>query len=567
MSAHTAFRRQPVQGQAAMQHASVTLPAPIRGLVETENWAYTKPGSAVMLVNWLPTTKGLKLRGGTERWAVLPAPVEPVRSGFEYVSGANERMFCATATRLFDISFTDNPIEVTGIGTITDGNFCPCQFANMGGDWLLIANDAGDYIRRYDGTTWEYLNPAGAAANKIVVHPDFLTGTPLDEGKGLTYVWKYRNRLFFIQGGSMTAWFLPLNAVGGQLKPIPLSGAAKRGGSLLFGASWSASAGDGLSEKCVFGTDQGELLVFVGTDPETAANWRQEGRYDISKPLGKNGHQQLGGDVLVVTVDGVVPISAAMQKDVSALSLAAITYSIEPTWMRELVRKDTYPWNIVKWDEGNVLFVNFPGGALDKPQQQTVAASNLHTGAWAIYTGWDAMCFMKLRGSLFFGTQDGKILQVESTGYDDAHWDETLERYVGVPYTCTMVGGWEMFQVPPNQVTWLQARTAFFSSAREPFQPQLSALVDYSFNKMPPPPNAGPDPGLYEVWDQGLWDQMRWDQPAAPPVPARTTMWVSIGKTGFSHAPVCQVTVGQQARPNVELVSISATFIRMAANV
>ena len=49
--------------------------------------------------------------------------------------------------------------------------------------------------------------------------------------------------------------------------------------------------------------------------------------------------------------------------------------------------------------------------------------------------------------------------------------------------------------------------------------------------------------------------------------PVRNTMWVSIGETGFSHAPIVQVSVGQQAKPNVELISISATFVRMAANV
>ena len=43
----------------------------------------------------------------------------------------------------------------------------------------------------------------------------------------------------------MNAWCLPLNAVGGELIYIPLSGAARKGGSLLFGASWSIDAGDG----------------------------------------------------------------------------------------------------------------------------------------------------------------------------------------------------------------------------------------------------------------------------------------------------------------------------------
>ena len=158
MSGHAAFRRQPVPGEMALQYQTVTLPAPIRGVIENENWAYTKPGGAVILDNWFPTQKGLKLRGGTERWLTLPDPVEVVRSGFEYVSGSVQRMFAATVTRLFDVSFSDSPVEVTGLGTQTDGNYSAAQLANTGGDYLIIVNDAGDYVRRYNGTSWAYLS-------------------------------------------------------------------------------------------------------------------------------------------------------------------------------------------------------------------------------------------------------------------------------------------------------------------------------------------------------------------------------------------------------------------------
>ena len=39
---------------------------------------------------------------------------------------------------------------------------------------------------------------------------------------------KYRNRLFFIEASSMSAWYLPLNAVGGQLLEIRCPGAPPR---------------------------------------------------------------------------------------------------------------------------------------------------------------------------------------------------------------------------------------------------------------------------------------------------------------------------------------------------
>ena len=51
---------------------------------------------------------------------------------------------------------------------------------------------------------------------------------------------------------------------------------------------------------------------------------------------------------------------------------------------------------------------------------------NAATGAWARFTGWDAMCFVRMRGDMFFGTQTGKIMQADRTGYDN-----------GLPYVAT----------------------------------------------------------------------------------------------------------------------------------
>jgi hypothetical protein len=78
------------------------------------------------------------------------------------------------------------------------------------------------------------------------------------------------------------------DAIAGTLQLIPLSGAASKGGKLLFGATWTIDAGDGLDDKCVFVTDQGEVLIFSGTNPSDANNWRQEGRYQVPEPMGKN---------------------------------------------------------------------------------------------------------------------------------------------------------------------------------------------------------------------------------------------------------------------------------------
>jgi hypothetical protein len=540
MSTHVAFRRAPVPAEIAQQYEAVNIPAPTRGLNTAENLARMTPGSAVVLDNWKPTLQGVALRGGCARWCQLPETT-PVISAFEYASGNVQKMFAGNATKLYDVTANGTPTLIAS--GQSSGNYCASQMANASGDYMMVVNDAGDYPLRFDGSIWTVLN-----GGQITGPP----GSSVVAGHNLTYVWKYRGRWFFIEGGSMNAWYLPLDAIQGALAMIPLSGAAAKGGKLLFGASWSLDAGNGIDQKCVFVTDLGEILIFSGTDPSNADMWKQEGLYAMSPPLGMNAHLQVGGDLLVATVDGIIPTSQAIAKDVTVLDLAAITLPIKSMWRDEVTAKRTWAWTMKKWDEYGGIFVTWPGGP---PGQTRCAAFNVGTNAWTRFTGWDATCFIRMRSDMYFGTQTGIIMHADQTGTDD-----------GQPYVATLVMGWGVFQSGAAEVTWRQARASFRASFAEPFQPQLAATVDYVVT-LPPPPPPGQDPGIADVWDQGLWDQAKWDQ-AAPGTPAvRNTGWVSIGATGYDHAPIVQVTVAQQAKPDVELIAIGATYESMGVNV
>ena len=142
----------------------------------------------------------------------------------------------------------------------------------------------------------------------------------------------------------MNAWYGGIDAHGGALNIIPLSGAATKGGKLLFGATWSIDAGDGIDDKCVFVTDLGELLIFTGTDPGDAANWRQEGRYQVAPPLGMNAwitrRRPADRDGR-----GIVPVSKAITKSPTNSSLRrSPTRSIGVA--RAGAREARVPWSM-----------------------------------------------------------------------------------------------------------------------------------------------------------------------------------------------------------------------------
>lgn len=540
MSNRQGFRRQPVSMQAAQVLRATILPAPTRGLILNENYTFMKPGAAVVLDNWAPTTRSVKLRGGCIRHCVLPETT-PIVSMFEYLSGNTQQIFAANSTKIYNVTTAGFPVEVAS--GQHSGNYAASELSNASGDHMLVVNDDGDDVLHYDGTTWTVFN-AGQITGPA--------GTPVVAGHNLVYVWKYRDRYFFIEKNSMNAWYLSTNAFQGALSMIPLSGAATKGGKLLFGATWSLDAGDGADDKCVFFTDQGEALIFTGTNPSDAANWRQEGRYSLGHPMGMNAHVQIGGDLLVATVEGLTPMSAVITKESAQLDVAMVSFNIKPMWRDEVKNKRSWPWSIKRWDEYGGIFVTWPGGG---PGNQYCAVINAATGAWCRFVGYDATCFAHILTNFYFGTQDGIIMEADKTGKDD-----------GKPYTATMVGGWEMFQAAPSSIVWRQARAAFTARSGEPFRPTLSAVTDYVV-ELSAPPSAAPDPGPQDVWDEGLWDDALWDQPSLGEPVIRNTMWVSIGSVGFSHAPVAQVTISQQQKPEVELISIAATYEALGVNV
>jgi hypothetical protein len=472
---------------------------------------------------------------------VSDASRAPIISSFTYATGAtNRRMYFATTTTIYDVTTTTPVVIKSGQA---NGNYSSSQMANAAGDHLIVVNDAGDFPLRFDGASWTTLN-----ADQITGPP----GSAVEHGRNLVHVCKYRNRWFFIELNSMNAWYLGLNSIGGALLQIPLSGAATKGGKLLYCATWSIDAGDGIDDKIVFGTDLGEIIVFTGSDPSNAAAWRQEGRYDMSPPMGKNATLSIGGDLLVACVDGILPTSGAITKDKAELELAAVTRAIKPMWRQEVLDKRSWAWTMCKWDPYGGVFVTWPGGP---PGEYRCAVVNAATGAWCRYTGWDATCFAKMNDDMFFGTQTGRVMQADRTGTDN-----------GAPYVCTMVGGWEVFQSPSQTITWKQARASFSARPDEQFIPQLSGTTDYVIT-LPTPPMAAADSAGLDLWDSGRWDSARWDSGTPPPASVRNTGWVSIGVTGFSHAPIIQVTMSQQDRPDVEFISTAGVFERLAVTV
>ncbi|UXN69909.1 hypothetical protein N8A98_22320 [Devosia neptuniae] len=509
--------------------------SPTRGWVSGTNLAAAPDGAARVLENWFPTTTGIRMRGGSRKHGTGAGLGVRFESLMSYVSGSMSRMFGGVDGKIINMTSPADPaiVPAADVSGQTSNYYSSVNVANSGGNFMLVANGT-NAIQRYDGAAWLAITTGANPATQI-------SGV---NTSSISQLSTYRNRVWMVEGGTMNAWYLGIDAIGGVANRHTLSGVFRNGGSLLFIATWSMDAGDGLDDKIVFVSTLGEVAVYQG-DPAVAAEWGLVGRYDAAPPLGKKAFLPVGGDLLILTEIGIIPLSAIQTKDPAALALAAVSRNIQPDWITEARARRSAPWEIVKWTSRGIAFVSCPVTGADSITPAICFAVNLETGAWAKVTGWDTQCFGLHDDNVFFGTSNGKLMQADIGGSDDGAL--IYHTYVGHADHLGSIG---------QHKTVMQGRAIFRSRAA--FTPKLWVSTDYDL-EYPAYPNAAPSgTDSPAIWDVGLWDVAKWDiglnQFTAQ------TRWEDIGLSGFTHAPMLLVVSGSLVSPAAELVMFELTY-------
>lgn len=583
------------QPRRRSQAAQISVPAPIAGMIENEPASAKGPLSAEYIENFLPTVRGLRVRGGTQEHADAGAAIV---SMWTYEAGTAAEMFAGTATDIIEVtsSATDDAPIASGL---SNGNWSFQQFGTSGGTYLVGVNaedigflyDGTEYVPwhdetvnklAYDGLTADFtvgetltggtssasaeiLGVARTTSTTGTVYLGAITGGPFQDDEAITsaagaavanganseastvtvsnvatsdlsYVFAHQNRLFLCQKNSLIAWYLPAGQIGGAASSLNFSGVFQRGGNLLFGATWSLDSGAGLDDKCVFVTTQGEVAIYSGTDPSSASTWVLEGRYDIGRPLGRNAHIRVGGDLLVATDDGIVPLSTTLTKDPSDLTLAAVTRAVKTTWAEEVERR-TSPVDLLKWTTGELMIAIFP-------EASRALTANLQSTAWAIQTGWNGVCGAVLGDNAYVGQADGKVKQINVTGAD-----------MGAPFTAKVCCAFSEFGDPLRYKQATMVRAAWFADGA--FNASYGASIDYNVEFGSAPlvaPEAASSDSL--VWGSGNWGEKLWAIEIEDPTTGVVDYWQSVVGAGFALAPTVQVTSGGVDKLPVELARI-----------
>lgn len=532
-------------------------------------------------------------------------PPEPVESLMAYVGAITRKMLGSCDGDIFDITTVVDPdvIPTPIVTGQTSDYYAWVNYAVTGGNYMPMVNGT-DPALLYDGTNavpigstnvyaLDYVSETGAftsgltitgaisGATAVIIKVidngttgtlwvDNLTGGPFNASEIITdtstgsattdgaetllapavtgvdtalwsHVNVYKNRLYYVRKDTLIVDYLGVDSIGGAVSQLSLAGIFRDGGSVYFTATWSSESGSSsLSDYLVVVSTLGEFAVFQGSYP-AGADWSLAGVYELGSPLGINGWFKAGGDIVVLTERGAIPVSAARFKDPSALSMDAISKDIHPDWVYEVQRRRTVPWEAVKWDDKTALFINVPVTSTVTPPRPFVA--NLQTGKWCEYTAWDTRCMVIHNGQMYFGCNDGTVRTAEVSGYD-----------IDLPYTYQVAWAWDHLGQPGFTKTIRQAKAEFLTTM--PFNVLISASTNYT-QEFPIPPNSYPDVVPASLWDVGLWDVAVWDDGGTPT--RQTTNWQSIGRTGEIFSMEVQIPIGGVNTPDIEMTILHWT--------
>lgn len=564
------------------------LPAPTGGWYVGDNQASPPPKTAIVLNNAFPQLDYVRARRGSSGWATgLGAPVSTLMS---WTNGVLSKMFGVAAGKIFDVSNIGavGAAAVTGLGSSLLESV---QFPGFGGTYLVAVNGV-DSVQIFDGTGWNrtfaYTGnvasgsptigsissivglqvgmalsganiPAGTTIFSIIAGVVTMsanaTGTATAEaitfyqnapitgyaGVGFSFVWTYKGRLYFIDGLTLNVYYLGLAAIGGPATLLPLGPLFKLGGYLIAGSTWSIDSTSGIYEGCVFISSEGEVLLFNGDYPG-ATNWQELGLYKISKPLGRRCLMRAGGDLVIMTQDGIVPMSKVEVLDQIALENVALTKPIAPAWRNAVIaRQSLLGWQITIWPLESMAIINLPK---QNATDYTQYIANARTGAWAQYLGLDANCFCVFTDLLFYGDSVGNVWQGESGGSD-----------AGVnPYTVTIMMGFSGLGAGSvgKQVLLVKpyVQASFVVAAK------ITINVDYDVT-IPSAPSVS-DSVTGALWDVALWDAAVWGGALI-----NQNVWNDAQGYGAAIAPVYQLTINSgPIVPDVRIAAFDILFER-----
>lgn len=516
--------RAPVRRVPKPVAKSLSITAPIGGLNARDSLAAMPPQDAVTLDNFFPTTTTVNLRNGRSDWVTgLPADVQSL---MPYITPTVSKLFAASGTAFYDVTSTG----AVGAAVVTGLTNAKWQSTNMGtpGGAFFYAVNGVDKPRYYDNAAWVAVDNASVPA---------ITGVTTTS---LVHVNVFKNRLYFVEVNSLSVWYLPVNSIGGLAEELDLSPIFKLGGYLMAMGTWTVDNSAGIQEYAVFITSEGEIAVYQGYDPSTAGSWSIVGLFRTGRPVGRRCFEKVGSDLILLTSDGVFPLSKALLTDRSQLQDALSDKIVRLVNEDVALYGTNFGWDIKLYPLGNKLIINVPQVEGDTQYQYVM---NTITGAWCRFTKWNANCWAVMGNVLYYGGNLGTAANSAFVAKADTGNSDAGAYIFGEVKTA-----FQYFGNPGLIKRWTMVRPTFYTAGQ--MIPSLGVDVDFA-DVYPVATGSFSNTGG-TAWNTSLWNTFPWGS-----VSSIKGDWQ--GVSGIGHCAALHMRIVNNATP-VQWMSVDYVY-------
>ena len=452
-----------------------SIPAPVGGWNVRDSLANMSPTDAVTMTNFFPTVSSVNLRGGYTKWSTgISGQVDTLMA---YETGSVSKLFGIAGGKIYNCT-TQGAVGAAEKTGLTNSRFEHINVTTAGGSFLYACNGVDDPLL-YNGTTWASINASSS--------PIAITGVTTNKLNNVTL---FKNRVWFIEKESLKAWYLPTNSVGGVAEVLDLSSIARMGGYIVSLSAWTIDAGYGVDDNLVFITSQGEIIVYRGTDPSSASTWALAGVWKLGAPVSRRCLYKYGGDLLVLSLDGLLPLASALQSsrldprvNLSDKIQGAIT---EVT----TAYQNSFGWALLYHAKNNALWINVPVG-LGKQEQFVM---NTITKSWTKFTGWGANCWETFNDNPYFG----------GNGYVGLAWNGYADDANDI--NAVALQAFNYYESRGVKKYFTRARPSIFTDGT----PAILVGINVDFDVSDTTGSLNFSPTTYGLWDTSVWDNALW---------------------------------------------------------
>ena len=281
-----------------MSEPHIPLKAPNGGLNFAVSRYEMSDEFATDLVNLIPGNGELHVRKNFTAHRTTTVETQCIAL-LRYQSGTTEHLISidndagGTVTRILP--------SVAAIGTIGStlaATTCHVVSANFNGLLLICAGDGIAVPKQYNGS---------AISNVSITLPGTGDWAALTTAsiKGCCV---HKSRVWWWGTNTNEALYTALLAHGGVVTSFPLDMVSDTGGNVMLITPLTLDGGNGPDDVLAFVLDTGEVLIYQGSDPNEADDWELVGRFQIPRPLNQGAVVKFGGDALILTRKGLVPI-------------------------------------------------------------------------------------------------------------------------------------------------------------------------------------------------------------------------------------------------------------------